>query len=230
MFQHSEQIDLITPALVQALGAMENAQKNTTNTFHQSRYADLTAVLAVVKPELAQHGLCVLQPLRMAEDGRFALQTILLHTSCQWIGSETLLEIHAEKGKSMAQCFGSAVSYYRRYQLQALTGIGAEDDDGSNAGQPANRQSQPQSQSPPRETAPPSNGQQPAHQPAQQQPADGSIIPFLAECHDLFQQLSAEEQSTLLAKYGQASSLETINPKLWHHVQSELMDRAATTR
>jgi len=223
MFPHSERIDLIAPALVEALAAMENAQKNTTNPFLKNRYADLTAVLAAVKPVLAKHGLCVLQPMRMAENGRVAQQTILMHTSGQWVGSETLLEIHAEKGKSMAQCFGSAVSYYRRYQLQALTGISAEDDDGSSAGPPASRQS-PQQQP----AAPPSNGNGQHAQRTPETPPDGEDAAWLAECRPRFDALPEEQRTRLLKKYG--SALETVNPKLRHHVQHELRDRVATSR
>uniref|UniRef100_A0A6M3LJW5 Putative Erf family protein n=1 Tax=viral metagenome TaxID=1070528 RepID=A0A6M3LJW5_9ZZZZ len=224
MFAQSDKIDLIAPALVKALGEVENAEKNAKNPFLKNAYADLNAVLAAVKPALAKYGIVPLQPMRIDGD-RISMQTILLHESGQWVGSEALLDLSVEeKGKSNAQLFGSAVSYYRRYQLQALTGIGAEDDDGQAAG--PRQQSQQAPRQPDRPAQSPSgNGQRaPAHRPPQAapEPVPEDRATFVADCRPMFNQLDGDAQAALLRKFGSAQSLETIIPVLWEKVQIEL--------
>jgi hypothetical protein len=54
---------------------------------------------------------------------------MLLHTSGEWLSST--LRIPATKQD--AQGFGSAITYGRRYGLQAICGVPAEDDDGNAA-------------------------------------------------------------------------------------------------
>src|ERR1043165_5438794 len=55
---------------------------------------------------------------------------MLLHKSGQWIkGRMSLIEIEM-KGTNAAQNKGSVLSYFRRYSIQAILGMAAEDSDG----------------------------------------------------------------------------------------------------
>jgi len=128
--QHSESIDKIAPALCAALCDIEHAQKNSINPHLRNKYADLGSVLDTVRPKLAKQKVFILQPMR-TEDGLVVQQTVLMHESGQWVGSEAVIAVGDDKGLNKAQSFGLVISYFRRYQLQALVGIASEDDDGS---------------------------------------------------------------------------------------------------
>lgn len=108
----------------QEIGAIK---KESNNPFFKSKYFDINAILSEVKPILNKHGLVVLQPLDLIE-GRNGLRTAI---------------VEAESGKVIVQgsCFlpegldpqktGSAITYFRRYALQSLLALEAEDDDGN---------------------------------------------------------------------------------------------------
>lgn len=116
----------LIPALVQAQVAMKNPRFDATNPHFKMRYASLAAVRDAVTPVLAQHGLAVTQ-LLTSTDGRICCETILWHTSGQYLGSTLSLPV----GKNEAQSYGAASTYARRYGLMALCNVvGDTDDDG----------------------------------------------------------------------------------------------------
>lgn len=121
-------------------------------------YAPLDSVLAAVRGPLAENGLAVVQLLD--ED---SLVTRLIHES----GASLQGRIDLPQTAGIQE-MGSAVTYLRRYALQALLGIAAEDDDDGNraAGNTA-RQAPRQ----PREER---------REPARDQSADGGLIGTVA--------------------------------------------------
>lgn len=125
----SESIVKIASALVKAQATMGNAIKDAKNPFFKSRYADLNAVREAVLPVMNANGISVLQPTVHIE-GKSFVETILLHESGEFISS--LTEIIVGKAND-AQQQGSGISYARRYGLQSLANIGADDDDGESA-------------------------------------------------------------------------------------------------
>lgn len=133
----SQNIQDIAAALVAAQSEMGNALKGSANPFFKSKYADLNAVREAVIPSLNKHGISVIQPT-ITRDGRNYVKTVLLHTSGQYISGETEI-LYKEKDNPQAQ--GSGITYARRYGLQSICNIGAEDDDGNQAAQqPQNQQ------------------------------------------------------------------------------------------
>ena len=125
----SESIVKIASALVKAQSAMGNAIKDAKNPFFKSRYADLNAVREAVLPVMNANGISVLQPT-VHIDGKSFVETMLLHESGEFISS--LTEIIVNKIND-AQQQGSGISYARRYGLQSLANIGADDDDAEHA-------------------------------------------------------------------------------------------------
>lgn len=125
----SDQINQLASALVKAQSEMGNASKGAANPFFKSKYADLNAIREACLPVLSKHGLSVLQPTVFI-DGRKFVETLVMHESGEFIGGHT--EILSVKEHD-AQAQGSGVSYARRYGLQSLLCIGAEDDDGESA-------------------------------------------------------------------------------------------------
>lgn len=125
----SETISKIAVALVQAQTKMGNAIKDSKNPFFKSKYADLNAVREACLPALNESKISVLQ-LIVNKDNKNYVETILLHESGEWISSET--EIKNSKPND-PQAEGSGITYARRYGLQSIVCLGAEDDDGNAA-------------------------------------------------------------------------------------------------
>lgn len=115
----------IGPALVEAQRKMGAATKGSANPFFKSKYADLNAIREAVLPPLNEQGITVLQ----ATNGD-QVDTILMHESGEFIASSTNIVVAKQNDP---QAYGSALSYARRYGLQALLCVGAEDDDGEKA-------------------------------------------------------------------------------------------------
>jgi hypothetical protein len=101
-------------------------KKDSTNPFFKSKYFDINSLLEQVKPVLNKHGLVVLQGLTNIE-GKLALSTKIAgvdkETSCELETICPLPEV------ADAQKAGSAITYFRRYALQSLLALEAEDDD-----------------------------------------------------------------------------------------------------
>lgn len=126
--EKSEQINELAAALAKAQGQMEAATKDSANPFFKSKYADLAAIVAAIKKPLADNGLAYVQLVDHAEGG-VMVETVLMHSSGQWISSRLKMPVV----KSDSQGVGSAITYGRRYGLQAMVGIPADDDDGNAA-------------------------------------------------------------------------------------------------
>lgn len=122
----------ISKAILEAQKEMGNATKGSSNPFFKSKYADLNAIREACMPALHNHGISVLQPTVNIEGKNF-IKTVLLHESGETF--EGLTEIIYSK-QNDAQAQGSGITYARRYGLQSLLNIGADDDDGNKASQP----------------------------------------------------------------------------------------------
>ena len=93
-----------------------------------SLYADLAAVIEVVKQPFCNHGLCFMQFPISNTDG-MGVVTRIMHTSGEWIESEFTMPL----GKVTVHGSGSNFSYARRYALSSACGIPQTDDDGNAA-------------------------------------------------------------------------------------------------
>lgn len=101
--------------------------KTETNPFFKSKYFDINSLIEQVEPLLEKNGLLLLQPI---ENG--LVKSVIYHISTgQKVESEMLLPVFNDPQKT-----GSAITYFRRYTLQSLLGLQAEDDDGNKASQP----------------------------------------------------------------------------------------------
>jgi len=107
--------------------------KDSINPFYKSKYADINALLEVIKPILNEVGLVINQPLTHI-DGKPALKTIVRDVE-EIIYEEVCPLIE----NTDPQKFGATITYFRRYALQSLLCLQAEDDDGnSTSKQPVN--------------------------------------------------------------------------------------------
>ena len=98
--------------------------KDKENPFFKSKYFDINSLLEHIEPLLQINGLVLIQPIK---DGK--VQTVIqdIETS-EFEYSELKLPDLPDPQK-----LGSAITYYRRYTLQSLLGLQAEDDDGNKA-------------------------------------------------------------------------------------------------
>ena len=150
----SDSLTKIAPALTKARAEMSNpAKTHTANIKSKSgasfkySYAGLPEILDAVRPVLAKNKLAVTQSTE-ATDGHLAIVTTILHESGEWIESEALPIAPLQTDPRQA---GIAITYGRRYSLNAMLGLAPDDDTdgggfGSESGsQGGSRQSQPQS-------------------------------------------------------------------------------------
>jgi hypothetical protein len=132
----SDQTDQLAAAFAIAQASFDRVIKDATAKIpgkngkqgYEYSYAGLATTLAAVRPSLAANGLSHASEAAAAEGG-INITTRLMHTSGQWIEAGPLFMPCA----AAPQDAGSAISYGRRYQLQALLGLAAEDDDGCSA-------------------------------------------------------------------------------------------------
>ena len=122
----SESIKELATALNKAQAEMSGAKKKGVNPFFKSKYADLNSVVDAVRIPFAENGLSYSQ-FPLFESGCVGVETILMHSSGEWISSVLMLPMV----KQDPQAAGSAISYARRYSLQSVAGIPSEDDDGN---------------------------------------------------------------------------------------------------
>lgn len=134
----SESIGKISAALVAASKNIGGVVKGADNPFFKSKYADLASIIELVKGPLEAEGIIVLQPIRTDEQGNCFLETKLLHSSGEFISSFMPLDVTGKE-----QALGSRISYFRRYQLQAILSIPAVDDDAETAMQRETNQTRP---------------------------------------------------------------------------------------
>ena len=124
--------------------AIANAQKNVeavakdalNEAFKRgnkaSSYATLSSVISAVRSAYANAGVATIQSIHTAYVGnefRISVSTMFGHKSGQWMKAV----VSANGREKTPQVVGSVSTYLRRYQLQAMTFVAPEDDDG-NAG------------------------------------------------------------------------------------------------
>lgn len=131
----SDQVGDLVAAMAKSQAAFGPIEKNKTAVVtsrkeggrgYTYRYADLDAVLAVVRPVLAGNGIAIFQ-MPIVGDGKVTVTTEL-RIGEQFVRNRLSLSCGADP-----QAVGSAISYARRYALQALTGVAPSDDDDDGA-------------------------------------------------------------------------------------------------
>jgi len=129
----SPTISKIAPALLLAQKEIGGAKKGATNPFFKMKYSDLGSVMEACKEAFNNHGITVLQPVTTT-DGVTVVATLLLHESGEYISSSMKVSC---KNPDNPQEMGSAITYAKRYSLQAIAFIPSEDDDGEMATKPS---------------------------------------------------------------------------------------------
>ena len=106
--------------LFEAKKEIGKISKDSTNPFYKSKYFDINSLLEHVEPILQKHGLLLLQPIK---ENKVCSVIIDIETKDSLNSKIELTDITDPQKK------GSEITYYRRYTLQSLLGLQAEDDD-----------------------------------------------------------------------------------------------------
>jgi len=103
--------------------------KDAQNPFFKSDYLTLSGILDAVRPQLSSQGLAIVQSMKVIESST-VLITSIIHVSGESISSEMTMPVLNDPQK-----MGSLITYYKRYQLQAILAISTvdEDDDANRA-------------------------------------------------------------------------------------------------
>lgn len=125
----------LLPALRKFRIECPTVPKNAKNPHFNSSYADLPSIIETCTPILDKHDLVVLEFV-FDEGSNLVILSKLMHKSGEFLQSRLVFPKHDNPQK-----VGSTITYARRYNFQAVTGIAPDDDDDGNAA------SQPQSNS-----------------------------------------------------------------------------------
>lgn len=115
-------------ALSKAQGEIANPAFDSINPHFRNKYASLAAIRNAITPALTKHGISVSQDVSMS-NGVVSCTTRVMHSSG---GEVSYGPLSIPVTKPDAQGVGSAITYARRYQLQAVFNIVGDDDDDAN--------------------------------------------------------------------------------------------------
>lgn len=128
------QVKSIYAKLLAFQKAIKPIKKDADNPFFKSKYFDINGLLGEVKPALNDAGLIVLQPLNRKEEVFGATSKVVFSLTTQIVDPESgdmIESVMALPDNTDPQKMGSSVTYFRRYALQSLLSLEAEDDDGN---------------------------------------------------------------------------------------------------
>lgn len=126
----SEKADVILAQLMKAKSTMGSVvRKDASNPFHKSKYATLGAHLELSETVLHDHGLLMLHTPNIINNQHILVATLYHPESGQWIKSYLPLP----NPKADSQGIGASLTYMRRYSINSMLGLNAEDDDGETA-------------------------------------------------------------------------------------------------
>jgi hypothetical protein len=135
MHRSSENVAAIATALAKAQTELSNPEKAMIGTVYNNRsdspqsfrYASLSSGLDIIRKALGGQQIAVAQTTHIDQTNNMVnLNTVLLHTSGEWISSDWPVCQLSET--SAPRRMGAALTYARRYSLFTMVGIAGEDD------------------------------------------------------------------------------------------------------
>tara|TARA_R110000850_G_scaffold77347_1_gene167490 strand:+ start:278 stop:796 length:519 start_codon:yes stop_codon:yes gene_type:complete len=127
----SDSIMELLKALSVFQGELENVEKAKAG--HGYKYATLGHCIDAAKFALAKNGLSVVQLMGNNDKGDNTMQTVLGHSSGEYISSMCVIpvaKLQGGGGSNPAQIMGASITYMRRYQYAAIIGLAQDDTDG----------------------------------------------------------------------------------------------------
>ena len=122
----------LSAAFVAAWSEIQTLAHDANNPHFKNKYTSYDRIMQSIRPIMAKHDLCVIQPPFVVEDtNKAGINTIVRHA----LGATMDLGCIAVPSKkdNDPQAFGSAMTYAKRYSLCSALGIPTGDDDDGNA-------------------------------------------------------------------------------------------------
>jgi len=120
----SESINELATSLCKLQGELHDTSKETQA--YNYKYSDLSQILTYLRPLMASNGLSVTQLVNGTESGVIGVETVLMHSSGQWVSSSASMNV---QGQNLAQEAGKVITYLRRYSLAGIVGLTQTDND-----------------------------------------------------------------------------------------------------
>lgn len=120
-------------ALLEFQKTMPTVALDASNPHFKSKFTTLKELTKTIVPKLNEVGIATSTGSRVTEDGTLISVSKLIHET----GEELVIEFPIKE--TMPQKIGSALTYFRRYGLAALSGVVADEDDDGNAASEAPR-------------------------------------------------------------------------------------------
>lgn len=132
--QHSNLFEALAAAQAEFLPVTKNKYYLRSKGGPKIWYAELSEILAAVRPALNRHGIFLFQRVETAQAG-VTVETVVAHASGETLSSGKLFMPSNVNngGVNAAQALGSARTYACRYSLSSFLGISADDDDDGDA-------------------------------------------------------------------------------------------------
>lgn len=107
---------------------MAPMQKNQTNPYYNSQYFNINDLLEALRADFIKHDILLTQPMRV-EDG-----VTIVESRLECLKTDAVMKSScAVPPLNDPQKIGSCITYFRRYTLQSLLAMEADDDDGNRA-------------------------------------------------------------------------------------------------
>jgi hypothetical protein len=109
--------------------------KSSTGYANQYKFADLPKIFEAINPLMQKHGLGFTQMINSHEGQNYLVTIVFDIESGEKIESSTLIPIVQLAKMNEHQCFGSGITYYRRYCLSTILGLVTDVDNDASGSQ-----------------------------------------------------------------------------------------------
>jgi hypothetical protein len=124
-FTRSDSLKSIAPALVSVQENLKNPSKSSKNPHYGNMFAGLDVTMDAAKDACNKSGITILTLPFPAPYGSVGIEVVLLHKSGEFVAGRGYMPVDRDG----PQAAGSAITYARRYYVQAVLGMVGEDDD-----------------------------------------------------------------------------------------------------
>ena len=110
-------------------------QKSSTGYANQYKFADLPKIFEAINPLMQKHGLGFTQLINTHENQNYLVTMVFDIQSGETLESSTMIPNVQLMKMNEYQCFGSGVSYFRRYCLSSILGLVTDVDNDASGSQ-----------------------------------------------------------------------------------------------
>ena len=126
------EVSTMSPSVGKLVGALAKAHLVLTNGGKDKEgygynYMELGTIINIARKPLADNGLVIIQS-HAQEGNKVLVETLLAHSSGEWVKNTLGIPVTPMKQLSAAQMIGVCMTYGRRYAMQSMLMIAGEED------------------------------------------------------------------------------------------------------